>query len=242
VVDASGWFAVDDLAPGAYRVTATALGRAPAPEVPAQITAEQPAEVQLRVPAGGVAFGTVISRDGGKPLRYARVSVDSETATVAASIAPANASVVTDEQGRFELDGLAPGLRSITVGAFAHSGRIVSGLRVADGARIGPLRIELEPVSGDQKPGLEVVGIGVQLAPSGDQLLIEKVIEGGGAADAGLGAGDAILAVDGDAVTALGFDGTIERIRGVEGTPVRLAIRRGEATLDVTVVRRRIRT
>lgn len=239
VVDAEGRFTVDDLAAGSYKVVATALGRAPAREVAVQVAAGKTAEAELRVPAGGVVFGTVVSRASGKPLQYARVSVEG-TPVDNASVTPAFASVVTDAAGGFELDGLAPGLRSITVGAYNHDARIVSALEVVDGGRIGPLRIELEE-AGDKPPGVEIVGIGCKLMPSTDALVVQEVIPGGGAAEAGIAAGDGIVAIDGLPVTTLGFEDSLQRIRGVEGTQVRLLIRRGDKTLDIPVTRRKIR-
>ena len=55
--------------------------------------------------------------------------------------------------------------------------------------------------------------------------------------------GDAILAVDGESVVSLGFEGTIQRIRGPEGTTVSLLIRRGDggAPAPISVIRRRIK-
>ena len=105
-------------------------------------------EVELRVPAGGSAYGTVVTSGTGAPVRWARVSVEGIT-TWTASITSPWASVVTDAAGRFELEGLAPGRRSIAAGAYQHHPRYLSGLEVVDGARIGPLRIELDPMIGD---------------------------------------------------------------------------------------------
>jgi C-terminal processing protease CtpA/Prc len=68
------------------------------------------------------------------------------------------------------------------------------------------------------------------------------VIAGGGAAAAGLEAGAAILAVDGQPATTLGFDGAIQLIRGPGGTAVRLlAPRPGAVPGKMQVPRRRIR-
>ena len=68
------------------------------------------------------------------------------------------------------------------------------------------------------------------------------MIAGGGAAEVGLGPGDAVVAVDGTPVLELGFAGTIERIRGPEGTWVRLVVRReGSEDAALAVPRRRVR-
>ena len=57
----------------------------------------------------------------------------------------------------------------------------------------------------------------------------------------GLARGDLILAVDGVPVTALGFGGAIDAIRGTEGTWVLLRIRRDPSTFEVRVGRRIVR-
>jgi C-terminal processing protease CtpA/Prc len=82
----------------------------------------------------------------------------------------------------------------------------------------------------------------VVLAAQGDALVIGRVLEGGGAAEVGLAVGDAVLAVDGVPVQTLGFQGSIEWIRGPEGSTVRLTVRRGDAgaPTEIDVPRRRI--
>ncbi|TMB10581.1 MAG: PDZ domain-containing protein [Deltaproteobacteria bacterium] len=87
----------------------------------------------------------------------------------------------------------------------------------------------------------ELTGIGAVLRPRGDVLRIQQVVPNGGAADAGLGPGDAIVAIDGTRVTELGFDRATGAIRGLEGTTVTLRIRRGDRELDIVVVRKLVR-
>ena len=90
-------------------------------------------------------------------------------------------------------------------------------------------------------PTLEVVGIGVQLAAAGDALRVDLVVEGGGAAAAGIVVGDRIVAVDGTPVTTLGIDGAVARIRGVVGTTVGVTLRRDDQDVPLVVERRKIR-
>jgi C-terminal processing protease CtpA/Prc len=102
--------------------------------------------------------------------------------------------------------------------------------------------IDLAPVGEDETPRLEMAGIGAVLSAEGDALVIGRVVEGGGAAEVGLVPGDAVLDVEGFAVVAIGFEGTIGRIRGPEGTIVRLRVRRTDGRVEVVAVpRRRIR-
>src|SRR5262249_47389898 len=65
-----------------------------------------------------------------------------------------------------------------------------------------------------------------------DALVVGQVFPGGGAAAAGMRPGDAIVSIDGAPVTAIGFADSIQKIRGPEGSVVRLGVRRdGESVL-----------
>ena len=88
---------------------------------------------------------------------------------------------------------------------------------------------------------MELTGIGAVLSAKGDALLIGQVIEGGGAAAAGLGPGDAIIAIDGAVVVDIGFEEAIGRIRGPEGSTVTLSVRRGGEGDPVGILVRRTR-
>ena len=127
--------------------------------------------------------------------------------------------------------------------AEGHHTRLVSGLSLAPG-EVHQLDIELTRLEEGDEPGTELAGIGVSLFPRGNTLVIRNVVAGGAAEAAGLERGDAILAVDGSPVTALGFMGTLERIRGVEGQPVVLSVKRQgeENASDIAITRRRVRT
>jgi C-terminal processing protease CtpA/Prc len=55
-------------------------------------------------------------------------------------------------------------------------------------------------------------------------------------------AGDAIVAIAGEPVAGLGFEGCIERLRGPEGTTVIVLVRHADGREETLVVpRRRIR-
>jgi carboxyl-terminal processing protease len=69
-------------------------------------------------------------------------------------------------------------------------------------------------------------------------LIVIAPIDGSPAEKAGLLAGDAILAVDGDGLDGLTVDGARDKVRGKKGTEVVLTIKRGEdAAFDVAIVR-----
>jgi C-terminal processing protease CtpA/Prc len=89
-----------------------------------------------------------------------------------------------------------------------------------------------------EEPRTELAGIGVSISPRGDALTVTGIAPGGGAAEAGLARGDVILRIDGRPVGELGFGGSVDAIRGAEGTSVLLTLRRGQSTFDVRVPRR----
>jgi hypothetical protein len=238
--DADGRFEVGGLPEGDYLVRVLAFGFAPSPAVPARASAD-PREVEVALTGGGTLFGVVVDATTGEPLAHARVSVENSVGSGSSAL-PMATSIVTDDDGGFELPGLPPGKSSVVVAAFAHHTRIVGGLDVAEGARIGPMTVELNPTADGEKPKLELAGIGAALGAADDGLVVQTVFPGGGADDAGLRPGDVILAVDGARVVDLGFGGTIQRIRGIEGTTVTLEIRSGDEVRRVVATRKKIRT
>lgn len=83
------------------------------------------------------------------------------------------------------------------------------------------------------------VGIGATVSyPEGEGLLVDSVVEDGPAAQAGVLAGDLILAVDGTAMTGDNRAQGAQMTRGPAGTEVVLTLRRADGTEeDVAVVR-----
>jgi hypothetical protein len=150
---------------------------------------------------------------------------------------------LSDRDGRFELTGLAEGLRSVTITSAKHHGRILAGLRVENDGSIGPVEVLLAPTKEGEEPRIELVGIGAVLTPKGKVLVIERVIPGGGAAEAGLGPGHEVVTIAGRTVEELGFEGSVNHIRGAEDSTVVLGIRVPPETTvrNVTVPRRRVR-
>ncbi|MBI4328360.1 MAG: S41 family peptidase [Chloroflexi bacterium] len=85
-------------------------------------------------------------------------------------------------------------------------------------------------------------GIGAVVGNRGGKVVIVSPMKGTPAEEAGLRAGDVILAVDGQLTNAMDVAAVVARVRGPSGQPVRLRIQRDEAgePLDVSIVRRRI--
>lgn len=243
VFDARGQFEVTGLEPLRYSVRITATGYSPSE--PREIDISRGARevrADFTLTRGGRANGVVIDAETGEPVPDAQVSVESRERPGTTPV-PIAARTVTDYSGRFEIRGLDPGRRSLVVTARGYHQRILSALEVDEGGNLGPLEIELSPAPEGSEPELELTGIGAVLAPRLNDLMVVRVLEGGGAAEVGLAPGDRILRIDGRPVIDLGFNGAIESIRGREGTVVRLTVRRrgsGEE-IDLNVPRRRVR-
>ena len=243
--DAQGHYRVAGLREGAYVVEVAAYGYAPSGERRVEVGAstEEAAVADFGLLPGGRVTGVVVDAKTSKSIEGARVSLEGGVRSGPSTAQPV-AGTVTDGEGRFTLPGLGSGLQSILVAASGHHGRLISGIEGGPGRDVGPITVELNPTDGDEQPRIELAGIGAVLSARGDALVIGRVIEGGGAAEAGLVPGDAILAVDDRSVVELGFQGSIERIRGPEGSVVRLLVRKAgqEEPSTLTVPRRRIRS
>ncbi|MCC6558804.1 MAG: carboxypeptidase regulatory-like domain-containing protein [Polyangiaceae bacterium] len=242
--DAQGAYEIAGLSPGSFLVMAVAAGHAPSSEASVTIAdpPDAPATADFSLGRGTRVTGTVLDDKTRAPIEGARVSIEGMTGS-GPSGEPLLSTAETDARGHFELGGLASGLRSLTVAAAGHHGRILSGLVASEGGDIGPITVTLTPTEEGEEPRIELTGIGAVLAVKGDALAIQKVIPGGGAEEAGLAPGDAVLTIDGAPVTELGFEGSIERIRGPEDSVVRLSVQRGGAgdPVEIPVRRRRIR-
>jgi hypothetical protein len=238
-VDASGCYALDDLAPGPAAVVISAPGFAPSRELAVELAAAGEAVADAALERGARLSGTVVSADTGAPLAGALLSVEGSLSD-AASTFPVLAAAGTDAAGRFVLEGL-PARFSVLAAAAGHHGRVVSMSAGAPGADAGPVELALRPVDPGEEPRVELAGIGVGVAPRGEALRVTFVSPRGGGAEAGLARGDLILQVDGIRVVELGFQGTVDAIRGPEGTSVLLTVRREEETFELRVSRRVVR-
>jgi carboxyl-terminal processing protease len=82
------------------------------------------------------------------------------------------------------------------------------------------------------------VGIGARLdTDNNHRVIITEPIEGSPAEAAGIQSGDVIIAVEGKSVLHLRVDDVIERIRGEEGTYVRLTVQRKNRPISFTLKR-----
>jgi hypothetical protein len=235
VIDPRGKFDIR-VAKGNYELLVSANGWAPS--APLEV-ASGTTDAKIKLGAGAALQGIVVDVDTGAPLGYARVTLEGTGG--GASAQPANAGTVTRSDGTFELTGIPPGPFTISIGAGNYNPRLEGGLVATEGGVLGPIKVGLKKLAEGETPKLELVGIGVKLSGDGDALEVQLVVPDGGAAAAGIVAGDHLVAVDGIPVTTLGIDGAVARIRGVAGTKVAVSIKRGEQVSQLVVERRPLR-
>ncbi|MGH2399824.1 MAG: S41 family peptidase, partial [bacterium] len=83
-------------------------------------------------------------------------------------------------------------------------------------------------------------GIGIYIDVRDDYPIVVQPIANTPASRAGLRAGDRLVMVDGVSMKDIALQEAVTRIRGREGTPVKLRVRRGDEEFDVSIVRARI--
>lgn len=86
------------------------------------------------------------------------------------------------------------------------------------------------------------VGVGIQINVKDDNIVVVAPIDGSPAKEAGIQSGDVIIRIDDEVYRGSDIDAAVSYMRGEEGTPVTLTIRRDEDELDFTIVRREITT
>ena len=216
VFDADGYFSVP-IGKGPPRIiSAAASGYAPSEWVAATGTPI------IRLSKGSVFRGKVVEREAKTPIASATVSLEGEWSSVGSF--PVSSQAITGADGSFELTGLAEGMRLLSVEAPGHHMRSIAGINVRAGSDPAPMTIELSVVEEGDHPRVELFGIGASLRQTHRGLVVMRVYDESGAAQAGLKRGDTIVAVDGVRVKELGFEGSIGRIRGPENSMVALLL------------------
>ena len=84
------------------------------------------------------------------------------------------------------------------------------------------------------------IGITITLAQDGSGLQVMEVNPGSSAEEAGLQVDDVITAIEGQSAADMTTTEARNLVRGKEGTPVELTLRRQEQTLTVSVIRRKV--
>jgi hypothetical protein len=233
VVDPDGRWEVRGLLGGPYQLQASAAGAGPSDAVRVELPATAGARVErdLRLRAGHRLSGTVRDASTHAPVRHAEVAVEGSPAEDSVLV---RADVFTGDDGRFELDGLADAPATVTVEADGYNRRL---LTVGRGR--GQIDVLLRPVASGQTPATDLVGIGAVVNRTDEGIVLGNLVPSGGAALAGLRPGEVVIRIDGLPVSELEFTEAVQRLRGEEGTVVRLEVRRADGTITVVDVTRR---
>jgi PDZ domain-containing protein/carboxypeptidase family protein len=241
-LDPAGAYQIDGLEPGTYEATAMAAGYAWSSYAVVQI-GDSPAEANFRLHAGARIAGVVTDDATRRPLAGATLSLEGRRGSAPdLPVAPLSPEAESGPDGRFMLEHVPPDANSVSAAKEGYLTRLVPLASLPEDGDAPPLAIALTPRNAAADAKVELTGIGAVLRAQGDALDIQQVVPGAGAADAGLGPGDSILAIDGARVTDLGFETAVGAIRGPEGTTVTLHIRRAGRELDVVVTRKLVRT
>jgi hypothetical protein len=233
-IDAEGRYTFRGLTPGRYLIQVAAAGFVPAERQIDVTEGAREVRADVVLARGGRLEGKVLSAATRAPIAGARVSIEGLTGTDA--LAPLF-DAVSGADGTFSMEGVPQKGVTLSVSAPGYNTRILPGAQPT-----APVVIELTPTEADAGPKVELVGIGAVLKARGDALVVGEVLPGGGAHAAGLVPGDELLRIDGKQVTELGFAGSIQAIRGPEGTQVVLGVRKaGQTTAtDIAVPRKKI--
>jgi hypothetical protein len=230
---AGGYFSFSSLEGGMYVVEAAASGFSQARSAPVEVTAGRETRLTLTLAAGGVITGVVRDATTGAPVAGANVQIGYARRALGGPL-----SASTDADGRFRVDGVDPERKTVEVSATGYITRMVSGVQAPSGRSL-TIDVALSPSTTGSPNGMQLVGIGATLSRDGQGVVIQRTIEGSAAASLGLREGDRILSVDGQPVGDLDLYEVIERIRGEEGTPVRLTIERdGAPPQDYSMTRK----
>lgn len=152
--DASGVFQQSALPPGAYQLTASHSGYASV-------------SVALNLKAGVLADVGMLrmsrsSTDGATTASVGGVVVDASTSQalpgVLVSVAGAGKSAVTDGQGRYNIDAIAPGAYSISATKAGYSSAATSFSAAAGGSYTFSPRLPLTATGGDDSTGCRIYG------------------------------------------------------------------------------------
>jgi hypothetical protein len=230
VDDPDGAFRLEGLAPGTYVLVVTSPGKPPSKSREVVLDAGEALRgVLIRVSSGASVSGIVTSRRTGSPVARASVRLDAASSS-GATFLPS----MTDEEGRFVLSGAPREPFSLRVSHPEFKDRIVS----VDGANPSELSIDLAD-KGDGTD-MEMSGIGATLRQGQRFVEVATVLSGGPAEAEGMQPGDRIERIEGRDAAAFSVSDCVQRLRGPEGTRVRVTVGRGDVQRELTITRKRI--
>jgi hypothetical protein len=179
------------------------------------------AEVEITVKSMGGVRGRVVDAATKAPISEAMVFIEGER--------PPNPDNVTMGDGRFSLEGVAAGERTLVIMGGSSRGVDRRPVTLAEGQVLDLGDIEL------REPTVPPGSIGAMVTPDGAQLAFSNVTPEGPAARAGVQTGDVLLKVDGTAVT--NPMEAFRLLRGPPGSTVVLTVRRAGSERSISVTR-----
>jgi hypothetical protein len=224
-----GAFRLERLIPGTYVLTASTVGRPPARSDPIVVRAASvTAGVRIVLVQGGSIVGRVFD-ERHNPVADVDLHYD-----LVSSVAESSAATKTDGLGRYHLDEAPSGLFTLRAQKDGFRVKLLSGLSVPSGQTLTK-DVMLTTVDGGG--GLELGGIGANLAPQGAGIVVASVFPGDPADRAGLRAADRIVSIDGEEAAGLSVAMAIQRLRGEPGTTAFVSVLRNGEPVDVMMVR-----
>jgi hypothetical protein len=237
VSDAEGRFELQGLGPGSYVLVASADGRSPGRSERIELAAgEQRRGVRIRLTPGAVLVGVVRDAQSGAAIAGAGIGLDAVSYTRAGA-----SRTQSDDEGNYRLEGVPADTFSVRVQAAGYRTLIVPGLTARSGATVSrdfELAAKAEGEDGG-KGEVEYTGIGAALANTSAGVVVGQVFEGGPAERAGLQRNDVLLRVDGEDARHWTVAQAVQRLRGPEGTRVRVTIARGGEEREILIERER---
>ena len=121
-----------------------------------------------------------------------------------------------------------------------YTDSLISSYVLSVGDRYAAYRTasEYEVYDGDMEGTYVGIGVTVEYSYADGTMPVPVVNPGGPAEAAGIAPGDMIYKADGELISELGYTGTINKIRGAEGTEVTITVLREEKELSFTMIRR----
>ena len=233
VMEPEGRWELRGLRAGAYLLEAAAPGAGSSAPVRVDLpTGASRVERDVWLRRGHTLTGVVRDASTRAPVARAEVALEASPAEDAVL---ARGDVFSGEDGRFVLDGLPDAPATVTVSADGYNRKLVT---LGGSQAEVEVEVLLRSVPTGREPATDLVGIGAVVNHGDQGIVLGTVVPAGGAALAGLAEGDTILRIDGAPVAELGFGAAVQRLRGEEGSAVRLEVRRRDGSVVSVVVTR----
>lgn len=238
--DQQGRFLFRGLRPGRYRVrTSGALRSTASTDVVLRPDALA-GSARLEVEMGAAVSGTVLDHQA-RPLGNYPVRVVGFDAGDGLNSLPVGVNVMqrTAEDGHFHLDGLPSGIVYVQATSNRHGYSPAVPVLSRSGSEVGGISL----VVADEREELERAraegaGIGVRLDFTPRGPVIDSLVAGMAAEEAGLRVGDLITHVGERPTRFMSTRECVDRCRGPVGSTVEVTVLRDEETIDVQLVRR----